>query len=188
MRQARHWGWGLRVLGEDQMAPCRVPIWASGTKAHAHVKKAVGVGPGEEEKARGSPSCVRLGSSGRPPPGVPPSSPAQAGASRVASTLLFRSPAPVMQAWDSTTLCECAHFLQAGGEGLSTPALRKRPQAIWESLASAASPVTAPPKMAPSPGNLVSRMAFWKEEVRCSPLGPCVPLTPRLGELDRGLP
>ena len=68
VRQARHWGWGLRVLGEDQMAPCCVPIWASGTKAHAHVKKAVGVGPGEEEKARGSPSCVRLGSSGRPPP------------------------------------------------------------------------------------------------------------------------
>ena len=40
------------------------------------------------------------------------------------------------------TLCEYAHFLQGGGGGLCTPAVRKRPQAIWESLASAASPVT----------------------------------------------
>lgn len=48
------------------MAPCHVPIWASGTRADAHMKRAMGVGPGEEEKARGYPSCVRLGSSGHP--------------------------------------------------------------------------------------------------------------------------
>lgn len=105
----------------------------------------------------------------------------------MASTLLLPSPAPVMQAWNSTTLCECAHFLQVGGEGLGTPAVRKRPQAIWESLASAASPVT-PLRWPQAQGiSSHSRMAFWKEEVRCSPPGPCVPLTPRLGELDHGL-